>query len=349
MLRLARVIAAHLLIILAAGPTAAQEGPPAGRGSFPPPPPLGLDDVPVPAHNPMTRPKAELGKWLFFDKRLSADGSVSCATCHMPRRGFSNARQYGVGVQGRLTLRNVPTVLNAAYHDAQFWDGRAGSLEEQARVPILHPSEMASSEARIVRTLGAIPGYATQFREAFGSPAISLERVVQAIATFERTLLSGNSPFDRWRFGGEASALSERAIRGFGVFASKGNCVKCHLADAFSAPFTDGKFHNTGVGMDKTPLQIGREAVTKRVRDRGKFKTPTLRHIARTAPYMHDGRFRTLEEVVEFYDRGGHPNPHLDPDVRPLGLTDAEKKDMVAFLRTLEGDLPEIRAPALPR
>lgn len=346
-------MAAHLLIlaagIIAPPLPAAQEARPDALGVFPPPPPLGLGAVPVPAHNPMTRPKAQLGKWLFFDKRLSADGTVSCATCHMPRRGFSNARQYGIGVGGRLTLRNVPTVINTAYLDALFWDGRAGSLEEQARAPLLHPSEMAGSSAHIARTLGAIPGYRAQFREAFGSPAISLERVADAIATFERTLISGNSPFDRWRFGGEASALSEGAIRGFGVFSSKANCVTCHLADARSAPFTDGKFHNTGVGMDKTPPQRGREAVTGRARDRGKFKTPTLRHVSRTAPYMHDGRFRTLEEVVEFYDGGGGPNPRLDTAVKPLGLTDAEKKDLVAFLRALEGDLPEIRPPALPR
>ena len=316
---------------------------------LPPEPPLGLDDVPVPDDNPMTRPKVELGKLLYFEKRFSGDGQVSCATCHMPRRGFSNARQYGTGFGGRLTLRNVPTVINAAYNESQFWDGRAGSLEEQAKGPILHPSEMASSEAKIVRTLGAIPEYRERFTAAFGSPGISLKRVVQVIATFERTLLSGNSPFDRWKYGGDASALPPRAIRGFEVFKTKGNCVKCHLVDEFSAPFTDDKFHNLGIGMDKKPLQIGREKITGKIKDRGKFKTPTLRHITRTAPYMHDGRFNTLEEVVDFYEEGGHPNPNLDPDMKPLKLTKTEKEDLIAFMGALTGDLPEVKTPELPK
>ena len=248
MFHLAR-IAALFLLILAFGWTLApmphaQSAGAQGQEELPPEPPLGLDDVPVPDDNPMTRPKVELGKLLYFEKRFSRDGKVSCATCHMPRRGFSNARQYGAGFGGRLTLRNVPTVINAAYNESQFWDGRAGSLEEQAKGPILHPSEMASSEERIMRTLGAVPEYRERFKEAFGSPGINLERVVQAIATFERTLLSGNSPFDRWKYGGDKSALSPQAIRGFEVFKTRGNCVKCHLVDEFSAPFTDDKFHN---------------------------------------------------------------------------------------------------------
>ena len=192
-------IAAPCLLIAALGwivaPMAhAQDARTQAQEELPPEPPLGLDDVPVPENNPMTRPKVELGKRLFFEKRISRDGKVSCATCHMPRRGFSNARQYGTGFDGRLTLRNVPTVINAAYNESQFWDGRAGSLEEQAKGPILHPGEMASSETKIIQTLGAIPEYRERFTKAFGSPGISLERAVQAIATFERTLISGNSP-----------------------------------------------------------------------------------------------------------------------------------------------------------
>ncbi len=345
-------IAALCILIPAIGwtpaPVSYAQNTPA-QEELPPEPPLGLDDVPVPDDNPMTRPKVELGRLLYFEKRFSGDGKVSCATCHMPRRGFSNARQYGIGFDGRLTLRNVPTVINAAYSESQFWDGRAASLEEQARGPILHPSEMASSEERIIRTLGAIPGYRERFEAAFGSPGISLERVVQAIATFERTLLSGNSPFDRWKYGGDQSALSPRAIRGFEVFRTKGNCVKCHLVDEFSAPFTDDKFHNLGIGMDKKPLQLGREAITKKIKDRGKFKTPTLRHVTHTAPYMHDGRFNTLAEVVDFYDKGGEQNPNLDPDMKPLKLTKAEKEDLIAFMGALTGDLPEVKTPELPK
>lgn len=353
MLHPARIAAIALLMLaagcLAAPPARAQKAQPLEAEELPPPPPLGLDDVPVPEDNPMTRPKIELGRRLFFDRRISGDGAVSCATCHVPRRGFSNARQYGTGFEGRLTLRNVPTLINAAYHEFLFWDGRAGSLEEQAKGPILHPSEMASSEEKIIKTLGAIRGYGARFREAFGNEEISLERVARAIAAFERTLLSGNSPFDRWKFGGDESAMSKAAIRGFKVFTSKGNCVKCHLADEFSAPFTDDKFHNLGVGMDKRPIHAGREKITKKIRDRGKFKTPTLRHVAQTAPYMHDGRFATLEEVVDFYDRGGRPNPHLDPDMKPLNLTKAEKADLIAFMGALNGDLPVVEAPELPK
>ena len=353
MFHIARIAAPPLLIAalvwLVAPPAQAQDKRAQEQEELPPEPPLGLDDVPVPDDNPMTWPKIELGKMLYFEKRISGDGKVSCATCHMPRRGYSNARQYGTGFDGRLTLRNVPTVINAAYNESQFWDGRAASLEEQAKGPILHPGEMASTEEKIIRTLGAIPEYRARFKEAFGSPDVSLERVVQAIATFERTLLSGNSPFDRWKYGGDESALSPKAIRGFEVFMKKGNCVKCHLVDEFSAPFTDDKFHNLGVGMDKKPLQLGREAITRKIKDRGKFKTPTLRHITQTAPYMHDGRFATLEEVVDFYVEGGHPNPNLDPDMKPLKLTKAEKEELIAFMGALTGDLPAVKAPELPK
>ena len=342
--RIARIAAACLLIA-----ALGQETPPGAGAQFPPQPPLGLDKVPVPDDNPITQPRVALGKLLYFERRFSGDGEVSCATCHMPRRGFSNARPYGTGFGGRLTLRNVPTLINAAYNEFQYWDGRAGSLEEQAREPILHPSEMAASEAGIIETLGAIPEYRQRFRAAFGTPGISLERVVRALAAFERTLLSGNSPFDRWKYGGEKSALTPRAVRGFEVFRTKGNCVKCHLVDESSAPFTDGQFHNIGVGMETKPLHRGREKITGKTGDRGKFKTPTLRHIAQTAPYMHDGRFASLDEVVDFYDGGGHPNPHLDPEIKPLHLTKTEKEDLLAFLGTLTGDLPEVKAPVLPK
>lgn len=350
---LARTTALFLLILAfgwtLAVETHAQSASAQEQEELPPEPPLGLDDVPVPDGNPMTRPKIELGRLLYFEKRFSGDGKVSCATCHTPRRGYSNARQYGTGFDGRLTLRNVPTVINAAYNESQFWDGRAASLEEQAKGPILHPGEMASNEKKIIETLGAIPEYRKQFKEAFGSPGISLERVVQAIATFERTILSGNSPFDRWKYGGDQSALSPQAIRGFEVFMKRGNCVKCHLVDEFSAPFTDDKFHNLGIGMDRKPFETGREKITKKTKDRGKFKTPTLRHITQTAPYMHDGRFATLEEVVDFYDKGGEQNPNLDPDMKPLKLTKTEKADLVAFMGALTGDLPEVKIPELPK
>ncbi len=312
---------------------------------LPPPPPLGLDEVPVPEDNPMTRSKIELGRMLFFEKRISADGTISCASCHMPRRGFSNGRQYGIGVGGRIGLRNAPTVINAAYNDLQFWDGRAKSLEEQAKGPIQHPAEMGASEEHIARVLGAAPAYRAAFRKAFGTEKITLDLVAKAIATFERTILSGGSPFDRWKYGGEKNAMSPAARRGFEIFRVKGKCQKCHLVDEFSAPFTDNKFHNVGVGIHAKLPHVGREKISKKPRDRGKFKTPTLREISRTAPYMHDGSMNTLEEVIDYYDKGALANPNLDPDIKPLKLTPGEKKDLIAFLHALNGDLPQITAP----
>ncbi len=312
---------------------------------FPPPPPLGLDDVPVPENNPMTPAKVELGRRLFFEKRISADGTVACASCHMPRRGYSNGRQYAIGIGGKIGLRNAPTVLNAAYSDTQFWDGRAASLEEQAKGPIQHPAEMGATPAHVVRALSAVPAYRAAFREVCGSEKITLDLVAKAIATFERTLIAGNSPFDRWFYGEEKKAITPAAARGFKLFRGKGACVKCHLVDEFSAPLTDQKFHNVGVGTDKTPFHSGREKVTKKTGDRGKFKTPTLRDISRTAPYMHDGSFNTLEEIIDYYDRGGLANPNLDPDMKRLNLTQRDRADLVAFLRSLDSELPEIKAP----
>lgn len=332
-------------VSLAIGTSTVSAAPAGEKGEYPPPPPLGLDEVPIPEDNPMTPAKVELGRRLFFEKRISGDGSLSCATCHDPRRGYSNARQYGIGIGGRIGGRNVPTALNAAYSDTQFWDGRAKSLEEQARGPMLHPAEMGATEAHVLSTLGADPAYRASFRKVFGPGKITLDRVVKAIATFERTLLSGNSPFDRWFFGEEKNAISPAARRGFEIFKTKGNCVKCHLADSFSAPFFDNKFHNVGVGSDDSPPHIGRQKYSRRARDWGKFKTPTLRDISKTAPYMHDGSINTLEEVIDYYDKGGLANRNLDPDLKLLKLSKSEKGDLLAFLKTLDGDLPLIQAP----
>jgi cytochrome c peroxidase len=327
----------------AAAYAAAYEKP--AEEELPPPPPLGLGEVPIPEDNPMTRPKIELGRMLFFEKRISADGTVACVTCHMPRRGFTNGRQYGIGIGGRIGLRNTPTVINAAYNDVQFWDGRAGSLEEQAKGPIQHPAEMGATEEHIARVLGSVPAYRAAFRKAFGTEKITLDLAAKAIATFERTILSGGSPFDRWKYGGEKNAMSPAGVRGFAVFRNKGKCVKCHLVDEFSAPFTDNKFHNIGVGIHAKPPHIGREKVSKSPRDRGKFKTPTLREVSRTAPYMHDGNMNTLEEVIDYFDKGALLNSNLDPDIKPLKLTPGEKKDLIAFLRSLNGSLPQFAAP----
>jgi cytochrome c peroxidase len=341
-------VSKHFLVCTAfvvLAPGAAGAATAGSKSEYPPPPPLGLDEVPIPEDNPMTPAKVELGRRLFFEKRISGDGSLSCATCHNPRHGFSNARQYGIGIGGRIGLRNVPTALNAAYNDTQFWDGRARSLEAQARGPILHPAEMGATETYVISTLGADPAYRASFQKAFGTEKIIFDLVVKAIATFERTLLSGNSPFDRWFFGEEKTAISTAAQRGFGIFKTKGNCVKCHLVDSFSAPLTDNKFHNVGVGSDGKPPHIGRQKISKLARDWGKFKTPTLRDISKTAPYMHDGTLQTLEEVIDYYDRGGLANWNLDPDMKLLKLSKKEKGDLLAFLKSLDGDLPPIKAP----
>lgn len=309
--------------------------------------PLGLDaeyEKWVPTDNPLTPAKIELGKMLYFDPRLSADGSVSCASCHHPDYGYSNAKQFSPGIKGQLGNRNSPTTLNRLYSTAQFWDGRAKSLEDQALGPVQNPVEMGNTIPAMISTIQGIKRYKPLFKKVFGSEEVTPERVAMAIAAFERTLLTGNSPFDRFQ-AGEADAISESAKRGFAVFVGKGNCQDCH-----SLPnFTDEKYHNLGIGMDKPHPDLGRYNVTKEEKHRGCFKTPTLRQIAETAPYLHDGSAKTLEEVVELYDRGGVANPNLGPEMKPLGLTAEEKQDLVAFLRTLSGEAPKIAEPKLPK
>jgi cytochrome c peroxidase len=311
--------------------------------------PLGVDEPVIPQANPLTPEKVALGQQLFFDPRLSADDTVSCATCHDPRKGYSNGERVGIGIGGQRGKRNVPTVLNAALNEFYFWDGRAASLEEQALGHIQSPGEMGQSHKATVARLRSLKGYRAQFARAFGTEAFTIREVAAAIASFERTLLTGNSPFDRYKFGGESGALTATEERGFGLFREKARCVKCHLVDEVSAPFTDNRFHNLGVGTDGPAPDVGRFAVTKQPADRGKFKTPTLRNVTQTGPYMHDGRFATLEEVVDFYDKAGIPNPILDPDITPLGLTAPEKADLVAFLRALDGAPLRVTAPPLPR
>lgn len=312
--------------------------------------PLGLDPVPVPANNPQTPEKVALGRLLFFDPRLSGDHTVACAGCHDPKLGWSNGLSLGFGIKGQTGRRSVPSALNAAYSDTLFWDGRAKSLEEQALGPITNPREMGGSPAGVVEALKGIPAYVERFGQAFGTPEVTIERVLKALAAYERTLLSGSSPFDRYKYGGDREALTSAQVRGMELFRDKEgpNCAKCHRFDDFSADFTDFRFHNVGVGMDHPDPDVGREAVTGRPEDRGKFRTPSLRNIARTAPYMHDGRFATLEQVVDFYSKGATPNPNLDPELHPFDLTERQKADLIAFLHALNGDLPPDAPPDLP-
>lgn len=306
--------------------------------------PAGLPPVVHPKDNPSTPEKIALGKQLYWDKRLSKDSTISCASCHDPKKGWSNGDQFATGVGLKKGGRNSPTVLNSAYNRFQFWDGREPSLEAQAVGPIQNPIEMSMTEEVVVERLNKIAGYKAQFQEVFGTD-VTLKNIGKAIAAYERTVLAGDSPYDRYKAGDE-KALSEAALRGRRVFFNKALCSACH-----SGPnFTDNGFHNVGVGMDKKDYDVGRFAVQKLGGNRGAFKTPTLRDIARSAPYMHDGSMKTLEEVVEHYNKGGIDNPYLSEDIFPLKLTDQEKKDLVTFLKEglTSGDYPMHEAPELP-
>lgn len=306
--------------------------------------PLGLDPVPVPEDNPMTAAKVELGKQLYFETRLSVDNTVSCASCHDPKKGWSNGEQFATGIKGLKGGRNAPTVLNAAYFPLQFWDGRAAHLEGQALGPIQNPIEMNLSLDEAVGRLNKIEGYRKQFRAVFGTDATA-EGIAKAVAAFERTVLSGGSPFDRYQ-AGDKQALSAAADRGRELFFGKARCGACHAGPNFS----DAAFHNIGVGMDRKEPDEGRKAVSKLEGDRGAFKTPTCRDVARTAPYMHDGSLKTLEEVVEHYNKGGVPNPQLDEEIFPLNLTAAEKADLVTFMKEglASSKYPDVAPPKLP-
>jgi cytochrome c peroxidase len=302
-----------------------------------------LPPVVVPPDNPQTPEKVALGHQLFFDGRLSADGKISCATCHDPATGWANHNAVDTGVGGRKGDRNSGTILDAAYMDFQFWDGRARSLEEQALGPIHNPVEMGETLENVVRKLNAVEGYRTQFQAVFGTD-VTADGIAKAIAAFERTVLSGPSPFDRY-MAGDKTSMSASAIRGLRVFNGKARCRTCHKGPMLS----DQSFHNIGVGMDRPNPDVGRQAVTNDPRDRGAFKTPTLRNVALTAPYFHDGSGRTLAEVIAYYDRGGVPDQALDIFMTTLELTEQEQADLVAFLEALTGSLPAIGRPALPR
>jgi cytochrome c peroxidase len=298
--------------------------------------------LPIPSDNPQTEAKIALGAQLYFDPRLSADNTLSCATCHDPAMAWANHNATDTGIRGQVGNRNSGTILDAAYMKYQFWDGRAASLEEQALGPIHNPIEMGETLDNAVRKLDAIPGYRSQFQAVFGT-GVTIDGIAKAIAAFERTVVSGPSPYDRY-LAGDTTALSPSARRGLDLFTDKGRCVLCHAGPMLS----DQSFHNLGAGMDRATPDIGREAVTKNRRDRGRFKTPTLRNVALTWPYLHDGSAATLDEVLDLYNRGGVPNPTLDPLIRPLGLTAGEKADLGAFMEALTGALPTIAKPALP-
>jgi cytochrome c peroxidase len=295
--------------------------------------PLGLLPLQWPKDNPYSKAKWELGRALYYDNRISADNSVACASCHSPKFAFTDGQPFSSGIKQQVGGRSAPTVINRAYSLHQFWDGRAATLEEQAGGPMANPIEMGHTHEGVSQKLAAIPGYRSMFAAVYGSDEINIDRVTKAIATFERTVLSGNSPYDRYK-AGDKKALTPAQIRGMDVFFNKAKCDSCHEG----INFTLNAYHNLGIGTDKPEPDLGRFAVTKNPKDWAAFKTPTLREIANTAPYMHDGRFKTLEEVVDFYDKGGIPNKNLDEAMKQLRLTAQEKKDLVEFMKGLSGE-----------
>ena len=308
-------------------------------------------DVP---HQPVPT-RVRLGRWLFFDKRLSADGSVSCATCHRPEFAFSEPMPVSTGVGGRQGTRKAPSIINLAARtilpdipedrdQTFFWDGRVSSLEHQVLVPIADRKEMGLDHQSMIDRLSAMRGYRPYFAEAFGSDEITQERVATALSDYVRTRMSGNSPYDRWSYAGQSAAMSAEAKRGAELFSFNAGCASCHAGFNFS----DGRFHNLGVGWDETTRSFrdeGRFAVSHIERDRGAFKTPGLRDVSKHAPYMHDGSLSTLRDVVEFYNRGGTPNPGLSKRIRPLRLTPQDVDALVAFLQALDGEGYQDRAP----
>jgi len=298
---------------------------------------------PVPDNNKVTSERVALGKALFFDPRLSSSGWISCASCHNPVMGWSDGLPTGFGHDMKRLKRATPTILNTAYNKFQTWDGRRDSLEAQALDPIEADGEMHQDIEQLVKKLSEVPPYVAMFNKAYPGEGITKSTIAKAIATFERTIVSSESPFDRWRRGSK-SAISVSAKRGFSLFTGKAKCSNCH--QGFN--FTDDGFHNIGVKSAKGTKDLGRYAIRKVKILQGAFKTPTLRDITLTAPYMHNGMYKTLEEVVDHYDRGGDTSENLSPEMKPLNLTGTEKADLVAFLKTLTGKQKPFVLPVLP-
>jgi cytochrome c peroxidase len=308
-------------------------------------PPRGLPPVAVPKDNPITAAKIELGKMLYFDKRLSKDGTISCATCHDPKMAWAEHEPTSKGIHKQAGERNAPTVINAACMTSMFWDGRMKTLEEQALGPIENPVEMGMKMELVVDALKKVPEYEKRFKEVFGGE-VTKESIAQAIAAFERTLLSGDSAYDRHE-AGDKNALNDSQKRGMGIFLDSGQCATCHTPPIFS----NGRFYNAGVDADKKNPDVGRMKVTNNDRDKGAFRVPHLRNVADTGPYFHDGSARELQDAVTLMAKGGRDNPNLSPvfkAVRQADLTEADIKDLMEFLKALSGKYPVIEPPKLP-
>ena len=298
--------------------------------------PLGLDLYrPEPDDNPTVPARVALGRRLFQERRLSRDRSLACVDCHRPERAFTDGRAKAIGVYGRRGARSVPTLVNRAWGTSFFWDGRIDTLEAQVLEPIVARLEMDLTIEEAVERLRGTSYYPSAFRETFGRD-VNRHDLARALAAYVRTIQAGASPYDRYIWG-EPAALSRNAQAGLRLFRGRANCTACHVGPNF----TDEEFHNTGVFWGRQPYDAGRVVVTGAAKDTGKFKTPTLREIARTAPYMHDGSIATLADVLEFYDRGGNANPYRDTELRRLSLTAEEKGALLAFLQSLSGQIRE--------
>ena len=312
--------------------------------------PLGLPPVPIPPDNPPTEETITLGRRLYYDPKLSVDGTISCASCHAPQFAFSDNEPTSEGVGKKHGTRHAPTVINSAYNRLQFWDGRASTLEEQAKGAMANPAEMAHTLEGVVNYLQGDAKYRELFRQAWGTDPITIDMVAKSLASFERTVIAGNSPFDQFFYGHDSKALSPAAQRGLKVFVDrrKGNCAVCHTIGKDYALFTDGKFHNLGIGADTRGNlnDLGRYAVTNLETDKGCFKTPSLRNLAHRGPYMHDGSFPTVKEAFAHYIGGGNWNPYLDKEIHSLDLlTFDERDDLLEFLDSLNGKLPDNIGP----
>jgi len=337
---------------------------------------LGQSQIKGLDKNPLTRAKIELGRQLYFDTRLSADNTVSCASCHHPQEGFARHTATGVGISGQKGGRNSPSSYNRILSDLQFWDGRADSLEAQAVGPIQNPIEMGHTHVAAVKALKSIPGYVAQFEKIFPDSGLTIDNVGKAIASFERTLVTGPTQYDYYeaykKFASlekedledlkddspetyaeyeslkkqvETDPMSESAVRGFDLFFSKRvGCSNCYVG----ANLADEQYHNLGIGMSAKEPDLGRYVVTKVEKDKGAFKTPTIRNVALSAPYMHDGSLATLEEVVEHYNKGGDKNPWLSDKIVPLKLTPQESLDLVEFMRACTGTFPHVNSGRRP-
>ncbi|MGA9769288.1 MAG: cytochrome c peroxidase [Blastocatellia bacterium] len=320
----------------------------------------------VPKYNVLTQAKVELGRQLFFDKRLSADGSVSCASCHDPARAFTDGKRVAEGINGRSGSRNSPTLLNAMFNSGQFWDGRVESLEAQAKLPLINPDEMGDQTfEQIIAKLSSLPEYTKQFQESFNGP-VTIDAVARAISSFERTLVSGNSPLDRYQ-AGDFKAITDGARNGMMLFRGRARCTICHAFNQAFPFLTDGNYRNTGVsanfaefdGLSRRALQsvrddprssvegllkqngsfeLGRFLVTSNSLDIGAYRTPSLRNVELTAPYFHDGSAATLNDVVKFYVNGGKANSFRDWQLEPVSLSEEEQRDLVEFLKALTSD-----------